>query len=95
MIQIEYNKSQYLKSILKNASLIDKSIRDEMEESILENGAFHSFYEAYSVLKEEVEELWNEIKNKENDYDKIYQDSISIASIARNIALCTIYDVYP
>ena len=94
MLQTEYSKPRYLKSILTNSSLIDKNIRDEMEESVLKYGAFHSFHEAYGVLKEEVDELWDEIKIREHDYDKIYQEAIQVAAIARNIALCVTFGIY-
>ena len=94
MFQTEYSKPRYLKSILTNAPLIDKNIRDEMEESVLKYGAFHSFHEAYGVLKEEVDELWNEIKRKEYDYDKIYEEAIQVAAMARKIALCAEFGTY-
>jgi uncharacterized protein Yka (UPF0111/DUF47 family) len=94
MFQTEYSKPRYLKSILTNAPLIDKNIRDEMEESVLKYGAFHSFHEAYGVLKEEVDELWDEIKIREHDYDKIYQEAIQVAAMARKIALCASFGVY-
>ena len=94
MFQTEYSKPRYLKSILTNASLIDKDIRDEMEESVLKYGAFHSFHEAYGVLKEEVDELWDEIKIREHDYDKIYQEAIQVAAMARKIALCITFGTY-
>jgi len=94
MFQTEYSKPRYLKSILTNAPLIDKNIKDEMEESVLKYGAFHSFHEAYGVLKEEVDELWNEIKRKEHDYDKIYKEAIQVAAMARKIALCAEFGTY-
>lgn len=94
MFQTEYSKPRYLKSILTNAPLIDKNIRDEMEESVLKYGAFHSFHEAYGVLKEEVDELWDEIKIREHDYDKIYQEAIQVAAMARKIALCAEFGTY-
>jgi len=94
MLQTEYSKPRYLKSILTNAPLIDKNIRDEMEESVLKYGAFHSFHEAYGVLKEEVDELWDEIKIREHDYYRIYQEAIQVAAMARKIALCTLFGNY-
>ena len=94
MLQTEYSKPRYLKSILTNASLIDKNIRDEMEKSVLKYGAFHSFHEAYGVLKEEVDELWDEIKIREHDYYRIYQEAIQVAAMARKIALCTLFGNY-
>ena len=94
MFQTEYSKPRYLKSILTNAPLIDKNIRDEMEESVLKYGAFHSFHEAYGVLKEEVDELWDEIKIREHDYDKIYQEAIQVAAMARKIALCALFGTH-
>ena len=94
MLQTEYSKPRYLKSILTNSSLIDKNIRDEMEESILKYGAFHSFHEAYGVLKEEVDELWDEIKIREYDCDRIYQEAIQVAAMARKIALCALFGIH-
>ena len=94
MLQTEYSKPRYLKSILTNSSLIDKNIRDEMEESVLKYGAFHSFHEAYGVLKEEVDELWDEIIMRELDYDKIYQEAIELAAMAIKIALCRLFGTH-
>ncbi len=39
-------------------------------------GEFNSYHEAYAVIKEEFDELWDKIKNKECDPDKIEKEAI-------------------
>jgi len=50
-----------------------KLIGDEYIEASMEFPKFNSFHEGYSILKEEVDELWEEIKNK-NVIDNIGDD---------------------
>ena len=93
MLRFNENKFSIYKSIIIYADLVDGDIRHEMEDEILKYGGFHSYHEAYGALKKEVEELWNEIKSKEYNPDKIYKEAIQVTAMARKLALCAAYDI--
>lgn len=50
---------------------------------------YNSDHEAYAVILEEVDELWEEVKKKKADRDqqKLYQEAIQIAATAYAYAL--------
>jgi hypothetical protein len=43
---------------------------------------FNSGHEGYAVLREEVDELWTEIKAKEANKDRIKKEAIQVAAMA-------------
>lgn len=45
-------------------------IREEYEKAISEHEPFHSAHEGYGVIKEEFDELWEEIRKKESAQSK-------------------------
>ena len=56
----------------------------QVEEHLLRCEAIHgenyaSIHEGYAVIKEELDELWHEIKCKNPSYDKIYLESRDLA----------------
>jgi hypothetical protein len=53
----------------------------------------NSYHEAYGVLAEEVDELWDEIKKKRKDRDhvKIFCEAIQVAAVAMRL----IHDLVP
>ncbi|HOE18904.1 MAG TPA: hypothetical protein PK344_15995 [Syntrophorhabdaceae bacterium] len=48
------------------------------------NGPFHSAHEGYAVIKEELDELWEEIKKKavERDPEKLQKEAVQIGAMA-------------
>lgn len=42
---------------------------------------FHSFHEAYAVIKEEMDELWDEIKRNPQDPEAIRQEAVHSAAM--------------
>ena len=43
---------------------------------------FNSAHEGYAVLKEEVDELWEEIKRKNNSKEAMRKEAIQVAAMA-------------
>ena len=71
---VSQDKSEVLTHLFLHYPLVDKSIHDELKQAILKFGGFNSWHEGYGVLLEEVNELWEEIKSKESDANKIYKE---------------------
>lgn len=67
---------------------IQKRIYDKMLEAEEKYGEFASGHEAYGVMMEEMEELWNEIKKKpyKRDANTMIIESIDIAAVAIRFA---------
>jgi NTP pyrophosphatase (non-canonical NTP hydrolase) len=58
-----------------NINLLYK-IQKQTEKCYLKYGKYASFHEAMSVCREEFEELWEECKRKELDFEKIENEII-------------------
>lgn len=60
----------------------------EVIKAVRSNEGFASFHEGYGVLKEEYEELWDEIKIKRADRsrERIHDEAIQVAAMAIEIA---------
>ncbi len=58
-----------------NINLLYK-IQKQTEKCYLKHGKYASFHEAMSVFREEFEELWEECKKKELNFEKIEQEII-------------------
>lgn len=56
----------------------------ELNRATALHGAFHSAHEGYSVIKEEFEELWDEIKKrKENrNPEALKEEAVQLAAMA-------------
>lgn len=69
-----------------------KEIDEVLDEVLLaENkfAPFHSSYEGYVVILEEVDELWDEVKKHPHDYTKEYHEAKQIACTAiRYMRMC-------
>lgn len=77
---------------LKKVYNIASTIGDEFVRAVEEHGfpTFHSYHEGYAVLKEELDELWEEVKKypKQNKF-KLKEEAIQIGAMA----LRFIYDL--
>ena len=54
----------------------------ELEKAEGKHAPLHSFQEAYAVLKEEVDEYWDEVKKRTHDRERICQELIQVAAMA-------------
>lgn len=69
-------------------TLLD-SVRDAVTIETAKYGIFNTTHEAYGILLEEVDELWEEIKKKRRDRNmqNMHEEALQIASIAVRFAL--------
>ena len=64
--------------------IIDKFLEEFKAEYISarsKHGGFHSFHEGYAVIKEEFEELWDEIKKQKHDRYKLSREAIQVGAM--------------
>lgn len=54
----------------------------EVMDSYDEFPDFNSYHEGYAVIKEEVDELWDEIKTYKKDKQAIEEEAIQVAAMA-------------
>lgn len=57
-------------------------IQNELIEAINKFPSFNSYHEGYAVIKEEVDELWDEIKKKNHDKNNLLKESLQVATMA-------------
>lgn len=66
---------------MSHISLVTIEVKEEYEKAIRKFGAFNSAHEGYAVLKEEVDELWDEIKGGQN-INRMREEAIQVAAMA-------------
>lgn len=73
------------------AGRISDEIQNEFARATKKHGAFNSAHEGFAVLKEEVDELWDEVKKNGSvrDYAKLRAEAVQIGAMAMRF----IYDV--
>lgn len=54
----------------------------ELMRAVMLHGPMHSYHEGHSVIEEEFEELWDEIKVKRPDNAKLVEEAIQLAAMA-------------
>ena len=66
-----------------------KDMLVEYESATLNNGPFASPHEGYAVIKEELDELWDEIKKKaiERDTEKMRREALQVAAMGLRFAI--------
>lgn len=61
--------------------LLEK-VREELIKATQKHGAISSPHEGYAIIKEELEELWDEIKQDKGSHLHAYEEAIQIAAMA-------------
>lgn len=59
-----------------------RRIEGEYIKATSEFGKFHDAHHGYAVLEEEVDELWEEVKRKPKDTEKMRKEAIQVATMA-------------
>ena len=72
----------------KESNVIDLLMKEYLS-AVSNNGSFHSAHEGYAVIKEELDELWDEVKKKssQRDREKMLKESIQIAAMGMRFAI--------
>ena len=58
----------------------------EITNGVTKFGDYRSHHEAYAVILEEVDELWDELKKKDKDLLAVYSEAIQVAATAYRLA---------
>ena len=61
---------------------ITKEVHEELKSATKKFGAFNSPHEGYAIIKEEVDELWDAVKDKNLGYGDQRKECIQIAAMA-------------
>lgn len=71
--------------ITMNEDEIDKIMNDILQEVKRVSGKvgpYHSVHEGYAVMLEEFDELWDEVKQKDKNYTRMYNEAKQVACTA-------------
>ncbi|MDR3586871.1 MAG: hypothetical protein P4L59_16390 [Desulfosporosinus sp.] len=60
---------------------------EELDRANKMYGPFTSPHEGWAVLKEEMDELWDEIKNKKPDKDRMREEAVQVGAMAMKFIL--------
>lgn len=61
---------------------ISNDALSECERAVRLHGPFASAHEGYAVLLEEVDELWDEVKNRDKNKERMREEALQIAAMA-------------
>lgn len=70
--------------MIKEKTVVDiwlNEIKNEYESASKKFPAFHSTHEGYAVIKEELDELWDAIKQNQNNKELV-GESVQVAAMA-------------
>lgn len=62
--------------------LADLILKEAVRAKRLYSGDFHSAHEGFAVLKEEVDELWDEVRCRVIDRDALRKECIQVGAMA-------------
>ena len=56
-------------------------VREELEKATKKFGPFNSAHEGYAVIKEELDELWTEVKDKNSTNESLEKEAVQVAAM--------------
>ena len=77
---------------MTNAAEAIDAILEEYSKASAKYPKFNGFHEGYGVLKEEVDEFWDEVKKKDRDREKLKDEAIQVGAMAelKSLGKCLI-----
>jgi NTP pyrophosphatase (non-canonical NTP hydrolase) len=60
-------------------------IAKELKRATDKHGRMRGLHEAYAVILEELDELWDEIKHQRIDYRKVQKEAIQVGAMAARL----------
>ncbi len=86
-LMIEPNQAAALAAVNRDA--FKRHVEAELAIACSRFKPFNSLHEGYAVLLEEVDELWDEVKKKQNgrDYERVYRELVQVAAMATRLAV--------
>lgn len=63
-----------------------KLVTEELETARRKFPNINSMHEGYAILKEEVDEFWDEVKRKEPNYADMIKELVQISAMAQRTA---------
>lgn len=69
-------------------SKFNEQVQEELKSARKKHGPIHSIHEGYSVLLEEVDEVWEivKLKTSERDLQHLYKELIQVSAMAQKMA---------
>lgn len=89
--EAESRQEEIAQKIFGKYNDITVTVWQELKRATANYGPMHSEHEAYAIIKEEIEELWDEIKKKpsQRSKDKMREEAVqTMAMLARFIIDC-------
>ena len=68
-------------------ALILLDVESELNRAIAKHPPMHSFHEGYAVILEELDELWDEVKQQHPDREKMRKEAIHVGAMAARFIL--------
>jgi NTP pyrophosphatase (non-canonical NTP hydrolase) len=65
-----------------------KLVKDELKSARKQHGPMNSIHEGYSVILEELDEVWDEVKKKtrERDLNHLLKELVQVSAMAQKMA---------
>lgn len=61
---------------------VEKDLREEIKKAESKFPQFNSPHEGYAIIAEELDELWDEVKEHDHNQIRMYRESIQVACTA-------------
>lgn len=62
---------------------VSTSVLNELHKAITKHKPMHSPHEAYAVIKEELDEFWDEVKQQVHNRSRMYKELLQISAMAQ------------
>ena len=61
---------------------IERDVKEEIKKAESKFGEFHSPHEGYAIIAEELDELWDEVKEHDHNQIRMYNEAKQVACTA-------------